>query len=123
MSDLNPHAINALWTRVQMEKSRLLARGDKLCDLCHDAVPTDRHHIYTKYSTMSNVYARELADSEELSALLCRDCHAIADSAESRNQLFLELYRIYGYARINDLHQEMDDVYTTGASFNLPSED
>ncbi len=72
MSDLSPHAISAVWTRVQMEKSRLLARGDKLCDLFRDAVPTDRHHIYTKYSTMSNEYARELADSEELSALLCR---------------------------------------------------
>lgn len=113
---------SGLYVRVIMEKHRLLSRGDALCDLCRVNKPTDRHHIYTKHSTMSNDEAREIAERPELSALLCRDCHAVADSEENRNRLFQELYKIYGYPNINKLHNDLNKAWQYGTLFNLPEE-
>lgn len=111
---------NDLYVRVIMEKHRLLNRGDVLCDLCRTNPPTDRHHIYTKHSTMGNEKARDIAESPELSALLCRDCHNIADSEVNRNKLFQELYQIHGYEKIKTLHNKLNSTWSYGTLFDLP---
>jgi hypothetical protein len=79
-----------------MRKVRRQIAGQPVCDLCCKAAATDWHHIWTRYLTMGNEWAGIIASGPEMTALLCRDCHAIADFPENRNQILYNLYLING---------------------------
>lgn len=71
--------------------------------------------------TMGNDKARAISDKPELCALLCRDCHQYkADIPRYRDDLFRELFRLWGYETIVQLYKEIDEAFKTGADFILP---
>jgi len=73
---------------------------------------------------MGNSEAKELANSFELGALLCNECHTyVADKPEYRDKLFRILYKLWGYARIKQLHTQIDEALLTGVPFKLPAEE
>jgi hypothetical protein len=82
--------------RMQMRAKRKHRFGQPLCDLCKEEVATDWHHVWTRYLTMGNEMARLIASGPDMTALLCRECHAVADDPSNRNKIILNLYSING---------------------------
>lgn len=73
--------------------------------------------------TMGNDEARAISDLPEMCALLCRNCHAEkADKPKYRDELFRELFRLWGRETIQQLYNDIDNAFITGADFILPEE-
>lgn len=66
------------------------------CDLCGMVPAEERHHLIPKSQTGANAPAREVADEDVLTTLLCRGCHEDAHAPGVREQIFQNLYVING---------------------------
>lgn len=115
--------------RAKMKRRRLQpVHGVSLCDFCAQNWASDWHHIVTRYSVMGSEHDKMCADSEYLTALLCRPCHDIIDSDVNRDALLQKLYWINGTGtnkadRLENgkaLMQQAMDKFEQAVGFTLP---
>ncbi|MBK8134242.1 MAG: hypothetical protein KA401_04205 [Anaerolineae bacterium] len=85
----------AYWRKLsRMTALRRKVGNQALCDLCGMVPAQERHHLIPKSST--NDAAREIADEDVLTCLLCRECHDNAHAPGVRERIFRNLYVING---------------------------
>lgn len=88
----------AHWARLSRMTAirRRAPNGHAYCDLCGMVPAQERHHLIPKSQTGQNMLARLAADVDELTTLLCRECHDGAHAPGVREQIFQRLYVING---------------------------
>lgn len=115
-----------IFVRTEMAKLRPRKNGRVVCDLCGDYA-TDRHHIITKYHTMHNPQASWYANHPWVTTMLCRECHASADSVSNRERILQRLYIIngkgnalVGYLRVKAIYESASECLVSGILWQLP---
>lgn len=88
------------WVKAQMIRVR---KHSNRCDLCGAQTRLEHHHIVNRHSTFGSQEAAFLANMPQLGALLCRECHAKADTEEVERILFELNMRLWGRKAVLEL--------------------
>ena len=88
-------------TRQQMIRERTYTDGVH-CDLCRQLIHglPQMHELIPRRLTIGSDEARELSFQPELCAILCADCHSIAEREENETRLWERNYQRYGKERV-----------------------
>lgn len=83
-----------------LDRVNLLLHTGGVCELCGGR-GAEQHHIVWR-SMVHNDEARSIANSHELCALLCSDCHKAAHTVEGTERLLAVKAKLHGTSVINE---------------------
>lgn len=92
-----------------------------VCDLCQKNAASEIHHVYKRSLTTNHEAARKLSEHTYVLSALCPQCHATADEAPNRDEIFKFLYRKWGKSNIETIHLHMSKMVQV--FWDLPEEE